>query len=100
MEIQMKTLSALLVGAFMVVGATSVIALEGGASSDDPMSAISAVRQQVQEMRSEDGKNQCFSAPVSLDGQGLSLENTCLKTDSGYNGTANYEFPEIRNIQN
>ena len=99
----MKRLSALLVGAFLLVGANSVMAIEGP-SIDDPMfngaAAIAAVRQQVQEVRPEDNRTKCFVAPVSLGEQGHSLENICLKVNSGYNGTMKYELPEVFNTPN
>ena len=97
----MKTLSALLIGAFMLVGANSVIALEGGASADSPRmdaSAIAAVQHQVQEYRADDGKNKCFTAPQSS-GVGSSLEITCANTDAS-DRMDNYSFPEIINTPN
>ena len=98
----MKRLSALLVGAFMLVGANSVIALEGGASANEPMlnSAISAVRYQVQEVRTGDDGAKCFTVLVGNGSMGQSLENTCLNTESGNDGIAKFELPEIINPQN
>ena len=97
----MKRLSALLIGAFMLVGANSVIALEGGASANSPSmdsSAIAAVRYQVQEYRADDGKNRCFTVPQSS-GVGSNLEITCANTAASDRWDS-LDFPEIINTPN
>ena len=105
MEKIMKRLSALVIGAFMLVSANSVMALEGPSVGDPTLqpansAAIAAVRQLVKEVKAENERNQCFEVPVSLDGQGISLENVCVNINAGDNDIARNDYPEIVNPQN
>ena len=72
----MKRLSALLIGAFMLVGANSVMAVEGDFKPANA-SAINAAMQGVQQMG--EAKTWCGDLPSNTVSEGTTIENVCVK---------------------
>jgi len=92
----MKRLSALLIGAFMLVSANSVMAIEGDQNLPTN-SAINAAMSTVSDQRLGDFKTLCGDLPSSADGEGVNIERVCVKTWESERGEIRVELPKFEN---
>jgi len=92
----MKRISALLIGAFMLVSANSVMAIEGDQNLPTA-SAISAAMSTVSDQRLGDEKNSCSDLPSAADGYGMKIERVCVTTYEGDHGKVDFKLPEFEN---
>jgi len=92
----MKRLSALLIGAFMLVSANSIMAIEGDQNLPTN-SAINAAMSTVSDQRLGDEKNTCSDLPSAADGEGLKIERVCVKTWDGDHGMVDFKLPDFEN---
>ena len=74
----MKRLSAVLIGAFMLFGVNSVVALEG--SNDYQLAPSASAISAAQNMSWPEGDKVCADRPVSGYGEGVSIERECVIT--------------------
>jgi len=93
---KMKRLSALLIGAFMLVSANSVMAIEGDQNLPTN-SAINAAMSTVSDQRLGDFKTLCGDLPSAADGEGVNIERVCVKTWESENGKIDFKLPDFEN---